>query len=174
MINSNAAWWKVAAMTGDSAQHLEIMLARNKAFRWPKGTSGRTPLARCYHQAREIARRSSPEMMERLIDLARTSEDHRVVSHETGVQAGRLFDVRARADRGGTAADGGAAGGKSPGADSHINARDWRPRRRSGRRRPGAHSRLALRDLPRTLGALLGEKRMRRRVRLGAPAHSAL
>jgi integrase len=67
-------------LTDDSAQHLAIMQARNKAFRWPKGTSGRTPLARCYHQAREIARRSSPEMMERLIELARTSEDHRVVS----------------------------------------------------------------------------------------------
>ena len=67
-------------LTDDSAQHLAIMQARNKAFRWPKGMSGRTPLARCYHQAREIARRSSPEMMERLIELARTSEDHRVAS----------------------------------------------------------------------------------------------
>jgi hypothetical protein len=67
-------------LTDDSAQHLAIMQARNKAFRWPKGTSGRTPLARCYHQAREIARRSSPEMMERLIELARTSEDGRVAA----------------------------------------------------------------------------------------------
>jgi hypothetical protein len=67
-------------MTSDSAQHLAIMQARNKAFRWPKGTSGRTPLARCYHQAREIARRSSPEMMRRLVELARTSEDGRVAA----------------------------------------------------------------------------------------------
>jgi hypothetical protein len=61
-------------MTDDSAQHLAIMRARNKAFRWPKGTSGRTPLARCYHQARGLARRSSPEMMEVLIGLASDDE----------------------------------------------------------------------------------------------------
>jgi hypothetical protein len=60
-------------MAGDSAQHLAIMQARNKAFRWSKGTSGRTPLARFYHQAREIARRSSPEMMERLWRGRRTT-----------------------------------------------------------------------------------------------------
>jgi hypothetical protein len=67
-------------MTGDSAQHLAIMRARNKAFRWAKGASGRTPSARCYHQARALARRSSPEMMERLIELARSSADDRVAS----------------------------------------------------------------------------------------------
>ena len=61
-------------MTGDSAQHLAIMRARNKAFRWPKGTSGRTPSARCYHQARALARRSSPEMMEVLVGLASDPE----------------------------------------------------------------------------------------------------
>jgi len=61
-------------MTGDSAQHLAIMRARNKAFRWATGTSGRTPLARCYHQARALARRSSPEMMEVLVGLASDDE----------------------------------------------------------------------------------------------------
>ena len=61
-------------MTGDSAQRLAIMRARNKAFRWATGTSGRTPLARCYHQARALARRSSPEMMEVLVGLASDDE----------------------------------------------------------------------------------------------------
>jgi hypothetical protein len=70
----------VQTMTDDSAQHLAIMQARNKAFRWPKGTAGRTPLARCYHQAREIARRAAPEMMQQLIELAKTGEDERVRS----------------------------------------------------------------------------------------------
>ena len=61
-------------MTGDSAQHLAIMRARNKAFRWVKGTSGRTLLAGFYHQARALARRSSPEMMEVLVGLASDDE----------------------------------------------------------------------------------------------------
>jgi hypothetical protein len=39
VVNSSAFLWKGAIMTGDSAQHLAIMQARNKAFRWPKGTS---------------------------------------------------------------------------------------------------------------------------------------
>ncbi len=67
-------------MSGDSQQHLAIMQARNKAFRWPKGQSGRTPSAKLYHEARAIARQASPEMMRRLVDLAQNSEDDRVAS----------------------------------------------------------------------------------------------
>lgn len=68
-------------MTDDSEQHLEIMRARNKAFRWPKGTSGRTLLARCYHQAREQARKAAPDAVQVLIDLQNDPEcDPRVRS----------------------------------------------------------------------------------------------
>jgi len=67
-------------MTGDSEQHLAIMQARNKAFRWAKGQTGHTPSAMLYHEARRIARQASPEMMRKLIDLVQTSEDDRVAS----------------------------------------------------------------------------------------------
>ena len=46
MINSSADLRNDMPTPGDSAQHLAIMQARNKAFRWPKGDSGRAPLAR--------------------------------------------------------------------------------------------------------------------------------
>ena len=69
-------------MTGDSAHHLAIMQARNKAFRWPKGTSGNpSGRSRFYHEARKLAREASPEMMKVLIGLARdTQADERVRS----------------------------------------------------------------------------------------------
>jgi hypothetical protein len=57
------------------------MQARNMAFRWPKGTSGRTPLARCYYQARELARKAAPDSVQVLIDLQNDPEcDPRVRS----------------------------------------------------------------------------------------------
>jgi hypothetical protein len=67
-------------MTDDSAQHLAVMQARNKAFRWPKGKTGRTDMARFYHQAREIARKASPQAMQDLVDLSHDAEDERVRS----------------------------------------------------------------------------------------------
>jgi hypothetical protein len=61
---------------------LAVMRARNKAFRWPKGTSGNpSGQSRFYHEARKLAREASPEMMTVLISLARDSQaDERVRS----------------------------------------------------------------------------------------------
>jgi len=68
-------------MSGDSAQHLAILQARNKAFRWPKGKTGRPPLSRAYFEARQLARLASPDMVKGLIGLAMdTNEDSRVRS----------------------------------------------------------------------------------------------
>jgi hypothetical protein len=63
-------------------QTLAVMRARNKAFRWPKGTSGNpTGQSRFYHECRRLAREAGPEMMKVLIDLAMDTEaDQRVRS----------------------------------------------------------------------------------------------
>ena len=48
------------------------MRARNKAYRWPKGTSGNpTGQSRFYHKCRKLAREAGPEMMSVLIGLAK-------------------------------------------------------------------------------------------------------
>lgn len=58
---------------------IEILKARTKAFRWPKGQTGNpSGQSRFYHEARKIAREASPEMMRGLIELAKTAEDERV------------------------------------------------------------------------------------------------
>jgi hypothetical protein len=67
-------------MSGDSAQHLAVMQARNKAYRWPKGKTGRTDAARLYHEARRIARRAAPATMNELVRLSLEAEDERVRS----------------------------------------------------------------------------------------------
>jgi hypothetical protein len=59
---------------------LAIGRAKIKAFRWPKGQTGRTPSAKLYHEARRIARQAAPAMMHKLVDLAQNSEDDRVAS----------------------------------------------------------------------------------------------
>jgi hypothetical protein len=62
-------------------QTLAIMRARNRAFRWPKGTSGNpSGQAAVYHQCRKLARDASPAMMEELIRLAQHADDERVRS----------------------------------------------------------------------------------------------
>jgi hypothetical protein len=63
-------------------QTLAVMRARNRAFRWPKGTSGNpTGQSRFYHECRRLAREAGPEMMKVLIDLASDSAaDERVRS----------------------------------------------------------------------------------------------
>ena len=62
-------------------QALAVMRARNKAFRWPKGVSGNpTGQLLFYHQARKLARRAAPAVMQELIDLALHAEDERVRS----------------------------------------------------------------------------------------------
>jgi hypothetical protein len=63
-------------------QALAIMRAKNKAFRWPKGTSGNpSGQSRFYHASRKLAREAGPEMMAVLIGLAQASEtDERVRS----------------------------------------------------------------------------------------------
>ena len=54
-----------------SEQTLALIRARNRAFRWPKGTSGNpTGQSRFYHECRRLAREAGPEMMKVLIDLA--------------------------------------------------------------------------------------------------------
>jgi hypothetical protein len=80
MIISGVDVWKGTTMTGDSAQHLAIMQARNKAFRWPKGKSGRTEMVRFYYEARRIARQASPATMKELVRLSLEAEDERVRS----------------------------------------------------------------------------------------------
>ena len=62
-------------------QALAVMRARNRAFRWPKGVSGNpTGQLLFYHQARKLARRAAPAVMQELIDLALHAEDERVRS----------------------------------------------------------------------------------------------
>lgn len=60
-------------------QRIEILKARTKAFRFPKGRSGNPDgQSRFYHEARKIAREASPEAMRGLVALAKTAEDERV------------------------------------------------------------------------------------------------
>ena len=66
-------------MMSSPAQRIEILKARTKAFRFPKGRSGNPDgQSRFYHEARKIAREASPEVMRELVTLARTAEDERV------------------------------------------------------------------------------------------------
>jgi hypothetical protein len=60
-------------------QRIEILKARTKAFRFPKGQSGNPDgQSRFYHEARKIAREASPDAMKELVALAKTAEDERV------------------------------------------------------------------------------------------------
>ena len=66
-------------MMSSPAQRIEILKARTRAFRFPKGRSGNPDgQSRFYHEARKIAREASPEVMRELVTLARTAEDERV------------------------------------------------------------------------------------------------
>jgi hypothetical protein len=66
-------------MMSSPAQRIEILKARTKAFRFPKGRSGNPGgQSRFYHEARKIAREASPEAMRELVALAKTAEDERV------------------------------------------------------------------------------------------------
>jgi hypothetical protein len=68
-------------MISSPAQRIEILKARTKAFRFPKGQSGNPDgQSRFYHECRKIAREASPDMMRGLVELAKTSEDDRVRS----------------------------------------------------------------------------------------------
>ena len=50
---------------------LAVTRARNREFRWPKGTSGNpTGQSQFYHEPPRLAREAGPEMMKVLIDLA--------------------------------------------------------------------------------------------------------
>ena len=60
---------------------VEILKARTKAFRFPKGKSGNPDgQSRLYHECRKLANRAAPDMMRGLIDLAKSAEDERVRS----------------------------------------------------------------------------------------------
>jgi hypothetical protein len=60
---------------------IEILKARTKAFRFPKGKSGNPDgQSRFYHECRKLANRAAPDMMRGLIDLAKNAEDERVRS----------------------------------------------------------------------------------------------
>ena len=62
-------------------QEIEILKARTKAYRFPKGQSGNPDgQSKFYHQCRKLAREASPDMMLGLIDLAKNAEDERVRS----------------------------------------------------------------------------------------------
>jgi hypothetical protein len=66
-------------MMSSPAQRIEILKARTKAFRFPKGRSGNPDgQSRFYHEARKIAREASPDAMRELVVLAKTAEDERV------------------------------------------------------------------------------------------------
>ena len=66
-------------MMSSPTQRIEILKARTKAFRFPKGRSGNPDgQSRFYHEARKIAREASPEAMRELVALAKTAEDERV------------------------------------------------------------------------------------------------
>jgi hypothetical protein len=66
-------------MMSSPEQRIEILKARTKAFRFPKGRSGNPDgQSRFYHEARKIAREASPEAMRELVALAKTAEDERV------------------------------------------------------------------------------------------------
>jgi hypothetical protein len=58
----------------------DVTEAWKKACRWPKAKTGRTDLARFYHQAREVARKASPQAMQDVVDLSHNAEDERVRS----------------------------------------------------------------------------------------------
>ena len=68
--------------TSHSRGHgVEILKARTRAYRFPKGRSGNPDgQSRFYHTCRKLAREASPEMMQGLIELAKTAEDERVRS----------------------------------------------------------------------------------------------
>ena len=62
-------------------QTMAVIRARNKAFRWLKGTSGNpSGQSRFYHECRKLAREAAPEVMRELIRLAKEAEDERVKS----------------------------------------------------------------------------------------------
>jgi hypothetical protein len=62
-------------------QRVEILKARTRAFRFPKGQSGNpSGQSRFYHEARMLARRAAPDVMKELIGLALRAEDERVKS----------------------------------------------------------------------------------------------
>ena len=69
-------------MIGDISlpeQRIEILKARTRAFRFPKGQSGNpSGQSHFYHEARKIAREASPQAMRDLVELSRTAEDERV------------------------------------------------------------------------------------------------
>jgi hypothetical protein len=62
-------------------QSVEILKVRTKAFRFGPGQSGNPGgQSRFYHEARKLARRAAPEMMQVLTELARSAKDERVRS----------------------------------------------------------------------------------------------
>jgi hypothetical protein len=60
---------------------VEILKARTKAYRFPKGKSGNPDVqSRFYHESRKLANRAAPELMRSLIDLTKNAEDECVRS----------------------------------------------------------------------------------------------
>jgi hypothetical protein len=71
----------MSATVYSGGQGIEILKARTRAYRFPKGKSGNPDgQSRFYHQCRKLAREASPDMMRGLIDLAKNAEDERVRS----------------------------------------------------------------------------------------------
>ena len=73
--------WTQTRIAIVTEQTLTVTRARNRAFRWPKGQSGNpSGQSRFYHEARKLARRAAPDVMQELITLALHAEDERVRS----------------------------------------------------------------------------------------------
>jgi hypothetical protein len=71
----------MSEITYSRGSGVEILKARTKAFRFPKGKSGNPDgQSRFYRECRKLANRAAPDMMRGLIDLANNAEDERVRS----------------------------------------------------------------------------------------------
>jgi hypothetical protein len=71
----------MSEITYSRENSVEILKARTKAFRFPKGKSGNPDgQSRFYHECRKLANRAAPDMMRGLIELAKSAEDERVRS----------------------------------------------------------------------------------------------
>ena len=71
----------MSEITYSRENSVEILKARTKAFRFPKGKSGNPDgQSRFYHESRKLANRAAPELMRSLIDLTKNAEDECVRS----------------------------------------------------------------------------------------------
>jgi hypothetical protein len=71
----------MSEITYSRESSVEILKARTRAYRFPKGKSGNPDgQSRFYHESRKLANHAAPDMMRGLIELANNAEDERVRS----------------------------------------------------------------------------------------------